>query len=242
MINIVFITSYDNYSRKLINYISSHAIDIKFYNICTSIEETKEIFASDIPNIILLDIDSRPKCCIHYLNNLIDNKGEKYMNSVLFLSNTKYHSINVGNKILNINCTLKSSAFKNILDDIYKIYHKNNIDNKIKFILKYLHFNFSYLGTIYCYEAIKYLCNCSNPYTISLEKFVYSKIAIKYNKTINNIKCNIINSVNLMFYDCDEKILIDFFNGDFGKKTTPKKVIYKIMEKINPPSNKSTIG
>lgn len=89
------------------------------------------------------------------------------------------------------------------------------IKNQIKMELEKLKFNFSYIGTRYLFEALYILITLNLYYNFNLEKDIYPIIANEYGITIHNIKNNIANAIDMMFYDCDEKILKKYMGEYF---------------------------
>lgn len=74
----------------------------------------------------------------------------------------------------------------------------------------------------------------NNGYTskTKLKKDVYPILAKKYKKSINNIKTNIINACDLMYYDCQLDIIEKYFGLVYNEKPTPKYIIATILEKL----------
>lgn len=66
----------------------------------------------------------------------------------------------------------------------------------------------------------------------NLQRDIYPLISKVYNKTINNIKCNINNATESMYYRCESKILREYFKFHDDTKPTAKTVIYTILNKI----------
>ena len=64
----------------------------------------------------------------------------------------------------------------------------------------------------------------------NLEKNVYKYIAIKNNKTLANIKTNIIKATNYVYIHQDKEILYKYFSIHI--KITPKLVISTILNKL----------
>lgn len=101
----------------------------------------------------------------------------------------------------------------------------------IKDELKYLGYNPKYYGTKYLIDAIYILFKNDNEYN-NLKKVVYPVIATKYRKSIQNIKCNIINATNIMVYECDEKKLIQYLGYYDYAKPGPKTIIEAVLSKL----------
>ncbi len=108
---------------------------------------------------------------------------------------------------------------------VRNIHFKKNKENIREFIseeLERLGYNWKYKGTNYLLEAIIYIYKNNNLDLLdNLEKNVYKYISCRYNKSINNVKTNIIKATNYI---------------DKGKwyieKPTPKTVISNILNKL----------
>ena len=103
----------------------------------------------------------------------------------------------------------------------------------IKDELKYLGYNPKYYGTEYLIEAIYILYTNGIDGDDNLKKVVYPIIAKKYNKTIQNIKCNIINSTNMMVYECEENKLLEYLGFFDYYKPGPKKIIEAVLGNLD---------
>lgn len=119
----------------------------------------------------------------------------------------------------------------NSLIDI-KDNEKSSIEYRISQELKKLNYNFSYIGTQYLLEILVLLYNNGYTSKIKLKKDVYPILAKKYKKSINNIKTNIINACDLMYYDCQLDIIEKYFGLVYNEKPTPKLIIATILEKL----------
>lgn len=105
----------------------------------------------------------------------------------------------------------------------------NIVKNKIEKELKKLNYNFSYKGTEYLVYSIIVAYNL-NEDSYDLEHEIYPIVAKEYNESINNIKCNITNATDKMYYDCEEKTLFEYINSN--SKPGPKKIIYAVLQTI----------
>lgn len=121
-------------------------------------------------------------------------------------------------------------------DDVVQImndkYNEIEIKSKIEKELKKLEYNFSYKGTIYLVDAIYVLYNLGNPKDCNLGEEVYPVVAEHFNTVANNIKCNITNSTDKMFYDCEEKVLRAYLKEFSFTKPGPKKIMEAVLKRI----------
>ena len=109
---------------------------------------------------------------------------------------------------------------------------KENIELKEAIIsqLKKINYNFSYIGTEYLVDVIYIIYIEQKVSGYNLEKEIYTLISKKYNTTVKNIKNNILNATDKMYYDCEEKILEEYIG--YNLKPTPKKIIKSILKRI----------
>lgn len=103
------------------------------------------------------------------------------------------------------------------------------VKNEIVKELKKLNYNFSYIGTKYLISSVLVSYKLKKD-EYDLEHEIYPIVAKEYNKSINNIKCNITNATDKMYYDCEEKTLIKYINSN--SKPGPKKIICAVLKKI----------
>lgn len=81
-------------------------------------------------------------------------------------------------------------------------------------------------------DTIYILYTLNMYFNFNLEKDVYPIIANKYGTSSHNIKNNIVNTTDKMYYDCDEKILEDYIDDYDFSKPKPKMVIRAILKRI----------
>lgn len=82
-------------------------------------------------------------------------------------------------------------------------------------------------------EVIYILYTLKMYYNFNLEKDIYPIIVKKYGTSSNNIKNNIENAIEKMFYDCDEKILEDYIDDYDFSKPKSKMIIRAVLKRIN---------
>ena len=105
------------------------------------------------------------------------------------------------------------------------------INKKVIWELSNLGYNFKLKGTQYIVETIMYIYKKKNIDLLdNLEENVYKAIAIKNNKSLSNIKTNIIKSTKFVDTYQNKNILYKYFSLDI--KITTKLVISTILNKI----------
>lgn len=99
--------------------------------------------------------------------------------------------------------------------------------------LNYLGYNPKYYGTEYLIEAIYILYMNGIDGDNNLKKVVYPLISQKYHKSIHNIRCNIINSTDIMICECEESKLMKYLGFFNYSKPGPKKIMEAVLNNIN---------
>ena len=219
--NVLIIEKDMKYCNKLIKVIGS-SFNLKFCIISSYYDEIENIVDEFDFNLIFMNRD------------LIDNFRfilRKYSDITMFINSDK-------EVISNFTYLNKIDNSDEIVSKITKFLNNSmmNCDLKleIKSELRYLGYNPKYYGTKYLLEAIYILIeNEIYNYNGNLEKKIYPIIAKKYGKTVNSIKCNIINATDIMIYECEEEKLLEYLGYYDFSKPGPKKIIESIILKIS---------
>jgi hypothetical protein len=69
--------------------------------------------------------------------------------------------------------------------------------------------------------------------TCNLQKDIYPIISKIFHKSAHNIKCNINNATEAMYYNCNISTLKEYFGFYEDIKPTVKTVIYTVLNKIS---------
>lgn len=225
MINILIVEKDFNYSRKIINMLSSKNNEIRFCGITTTITETLEFIKSNTIDIILIGSHIMQKTNPTYLNNI--------KNSIIILSN--YDEI-LSNTHYSFNSISKKDSISVLNNKINTIVNQNkkipNIDNLKKIIeneLIYLHYNPAYKGFNYLVETILILNNLDD---YNLSKHIYPIVAEKFNTIPENVKYNIRNATEAMYYDCPLETLSAYLGFDISNKPGTKNIIFAVENNI----------
>ena len=240
MINILVVDDNYNYSKNLINIISQEIPKARIYNFCTDGTEAIDIINihQEFIDIILLDLKLPNYDGMQILNYIEKNNLIKYKDSIIIISGETDLLLKISRNEYIHSFINKLSGFDKIKKEIKELieikdFEKNSIEYKVYKELKKLNFNFSYIGTQYLLEAITslydYNVNIKEP---KIEKNIYPIIAKKHKKTVNNIKTNILHTCNLMYYDCEDKTLKQYFEDPYIKKPTPKATIITILNHL----------
>lgn len=210
-------------SINLLNQISAITTHIKIYNIVSTLEECKSIIKKHHINLLLIDnnifehINITDYEIIH--NNvqhiIILKETDPFPQSEKYIYSTSKNIVKTINNIFN-------SSHKNI-DEMQIIFNE----------LKFLGYNLAYYGTKYLAECIYYIFKHYTLYDENTIAEVYPIIAKKYNKNINNIKCNITRATSIMFCECEEEKLKKYLGLCTLPKTGSRLIIQTILNKLH---------
>lgn len=234
MINVIFVGEKIYFWKNLLNKINFTTNNIRVCSIVNNIDEMIHIIKDINFDIILIDLEK-----IKYSEIENNSQIEKYKESIILLLNNKDLK---KLKDIKYNYALKFDI-SNIIKTINKIYilqensilvnKEKDIKNKIEFELAKIGYNFNHLGTIYLLETIYIIYISGKHYDFNLEKDIYPIISEKYGKKTHNIKCNIRNATDIMYYENEEDKIKDYFKDrNFSKPITTKKVILSILAKM----------
>ena len=238
MINILVADDNINYIRTLINNINKKMCT-NLYTIATNGKEVLEEMKKNKIDIILLDLQM-PRCNgLEVLDILSTQYVDDYKNSVIVISN--YYDLYP--KFRNNPCVYsyanKINGIEYVIDEIEKLIKIKKMDKfqwKLKSYiieeLKKINYNFKYNGTRYLMESIMLIIKNEKFDDMNLKRDIFPIIAKNNNKSINNIKVNINNATEMMFYDCSQEKLNDYFGYKVMTKPKTKFVISTIVKKI----------
>ena len=236
MLNLLMIDKNMEHAKSLLNYISENSYEIRVHSIVNNLEEAIDVFNTGLINIAVINLDCEISSIIEALYKINDTYYEKYNKSILILtnkSNTSYKHPYIYSYIdENEDITSLFSKIMEVANHKQITLDNRKLIKKINTELEYIGYNLSYNGTKYIAETIALIYNNYNN-TEKLSKTVYPIIAKKYNKTVNNIKCNINQATTSMFYDCEANRLKDYFKFYSDTKPKPKTVIHTVLNKID---------
>lgn len=225
--------------EQLVNFISTKVSNIRLYYMAHSAQEAIDIINKEIVDIILLDLKLPDMSGIEIINEIENNKIEKYINSIILITGESKMLFQVLNSPYINNYFVKPANLLEISNSINKIMEQKKLDNNANMILEkinnelsILNFNFSYVGTRYLKECIYELYIRKDENLANLSKEIYPIIAKKYNKSVNNIYSNIKQSIKIMYYDCDSIVLTHYFNYSYCVQPKAKEIIFTILNKL----------
>lgn len=213
---------------------------IKISGIATTYKEAIENINNKNFDLILLDlnlIESNGIEVLQYLKNIND---KQYINSVIIISSYPDMILKIRENPFVYTTINKIEIFDKLEETLnsYSILNNKEIYNELiksKIIkqLEYLGYNLSYVGTSYLQDIIYIIIQQNLNTNFNLKKDIYPFLYEKYKKSYNNIKSNINKATEIMYYECDENRLKEYFNvSAIIEKPKPKYVIAHIVKKI----------
>lgn len=216
------------FSKNILNFIISKLKNVQLSYIATTYKESIDILLNNQIDLIFLDLNLPDENALTILDDL------KYMNNIknphiiiisgdAELSKQVYENAYI-HTIIN-KLEPYEDIFRKVKEIIYSIDYTNNYKQIEQFVtteIINLGYNIKYKGTIYIIESIIYIYSKNNfDFVDNLEQNVYKYISYIHNKSINNIKTNIIKATNER-----EKEKMKLY------KLTPKTSIITVLNKI----------
>lgn len=244
MINVLLVENDMNYGKNLINKLARKNKEFRLCGLTNNIKDTISILNNIEIDIILINL------ALSECKKIINLLGMKKCENLVILILNEKNEINIINNGLKRrlnNYIIKSNDIgkdTDIIDSLFILkseihlskkskIKEMKIKSKINEELKYLGYNLEYLGSKYLSEAIYILYITKNYQNCNLERDIYPIIAKKNGKSINNIKCNIKNATNIMYYENEEEKIIEYLKDYNIIKPQPKKIILTILNRIN---------
>lgn len=244
MLNILIADSNIDYAINLMSHINSLSDNIRVINITLDGRETLN-FLNDVNNsvdIVLLDYNTPMYNAMEILDKISEKQQNKYQKSFIITSDNPkvIEKLNSTNNNLIYTCLSRELDVSEIVSYINDVIvckrlqdNVNSLRPSIQSELLYLGYDFSHKGTQYLLDIINMIYLRGESLLENLNKLVYPVIARKYHQSCNNIKCNVIRSTEYMYYNCDEKKLLEYFSFCEPAKPNMKTVINAVITRIN---------
>lgn len=234
MLNILIVENDIIKLKNLINSISGFNLNINFSSIAFNEQEAIDILLIKDIDLVILDFDItniKSSKLINFINN---NNIKKFYCSIIVISNFKfsYEEISVSKNIYVVPYLDKQMLLfymQKLINLKCTIINSNSLKQNIISILNSLAFAAFHYGTIYLIDLI---CEINrNPSLIlNLTKNAYPLLANRYKTSINNIKCNIFQSINNAYFNCSQEIYDNFFGYKVIEKPKTIDLIKKVLE------------
>ncbi len=182
-------------------------------------------------NLILFDYSLLDLTENTILNEIYDNTSNIVAIFEKSISDKKNITSSIFLESVDINSTFLYSNLNNIVTKISKSFETDRVKQYIINELLSIGFDFKYKGTKYLLETILYIYKNKRLELLeNLEENVYKYVANINNKSILNVKTNIIRSTSNMYSYQDKKLIEKYFSINY--KPTPKTIITTIIMKL----------
>lgn len=201
--------------KQLVNSTVSQCNEIYVKYIANTKSEMLEILSRHYVDLLILDIrdfDFTLNELIKKINFLIICQTKL----LIKLVNESYQKVQIEENKIESVCNLLKEIIKN------NRIANCNIKNNILLELTNMGYNLKHIGTYYVLEAIMLIYEANSWDKLdNLQKNIYTVIAKNHNKSLNNIKTNIIKATNLKSR-----------KSGMALEYTPKEVITHILTKF----------
>lgn len=244
MLNILIADSNIDYAINLMSHINSLSDYIRVINITLDGKETLD-FLDNVNNsidIVLLDYNMPIYNAMEIIDKISKKQQSKYQKSFIITCNDPkiIRKLNSANNNLIYTCLSRELDVSEVVSYINDVIvckklqdSSRSLKPSIQSELLYLGYDFSHKGTQYLLDIINMIYLRGESLLENLNKLVYPVIARKYHQSCNNIKCNVIRSTEYMYYNCDEKKLVDYFSFCEPEKPNMKTVINTVIKRIS---------
>lgn len=224
--------------QDLLNYISLYIPDIRISYLAKTGREAIYALNDHHYDIVLIDYKLPIYDGLDILQKLTIAKQDQYKKSIIFLTNDITLSKNILSHNMIFDSFLNTESFSVIISSLKKLVkskqdNENNAYIKTKIIneLQTIGYNLSHNGTHYIAESVL-LIAAFNYDAENLSKNIYPKVSKIYNKSLNNIKTNIITATDAAYKNIDAIILKKYLKIPNNIKPTAKMVINAVLQKI----------
>lgn len=182
-------------------------------------------------NLILFDYSLLDLTENTILNEIYDNTSNIVAIFEKSISDKKNITSSIFLESVDINSTFLYCNLNNIVTKLSKSFETDRVEQYIINELLSIGFDFKYKGTKYLLETILYIYKNKRLELLeNLEENVYKYVANINNKSILNVKTNIIRSTSNMYSYQDKKLIEKYFSINY--KPTPKTIITTIIMKL----------
>lgn len=205
--------------------------NLKIIRIATNNVEILSALKETQFNLILFDYSLLDSTENTILNEIYDNTSNIVAIFEKSISDKKIITSSIFLESFDINSTFLYSNLNNIVTKISKSFETDRVEQYIINELLSIGFDFKYKGTKYLLETILYIYKNKRLELLeNLEENVYKYVANINNKSILNVKTNIIRSTSNMYSYQDKKLIEKYFSINY--KPTPKTIITTIIMKL----------
>ncbi len=231
MVNMLIASKEIFKDAKIFNNISKCSENMRIVAVCFDKKETIEILNKGNIDIAWIDLSDVSE--MDLLNYVNEKQRHKYERSILMTIDS-FNKNDKRNKMI-YDYIIKGNTDEEFIYKIKSMIENKDMDvkrNKVENELRYIGYNQKYVGTNYLIETILELYKARKLMLDNLQRDIYPIIARKYNKSVNNIKCNIRRATECMYYECESNILQKYFGFYYDTKPNAKTVALTVLHKI----------
>lgn len=225
MIKVLIVDNNLNYAQKILNEVLSKIPEINVKYIVTTVHETIEVLRKEEITLILLSSQLQDGTSFDVIKQIKAMNFISEPDIIMISENMHTYNQSVKNQPIFVKTQTGKNIQKTIQNYVYTRKNENEkkqIKDKIISEIKNIGYNFKYIGTIYIIESILYIYMSNNLELFdNLENNVYKYVAFKYQKSLNNIKTNIVKATMKINR-----------NSQIGFDYTPKLVISDVVVRI----------
>lgn len=225
MIKVLIVDNNLNDAQKILNEVLSKIPEINVKYIVTTVHETIEVLRKEEITLILLSSQLQDGTSFDVIKQIKAMNFISEPDIIMISENMHTYNQSVKNQSIYEKTQIGKNIQKTIQNYVYTRKNENEkkqIKDKIISEIKNIGYNFKYMGTIYIIESVLYIYMSNNLELLdNLENNVYKYVAFKYQKSLNNIKTNIVKAT--MKINRNSKISLDY---------TPKLVISDVVVRI----------
>ena len=225
MIKVLIVDNNLNYAQKILNEVLSKIPEINVKYIVTTVHETIEVLRKEEITLILLSSQLQDGTSFDVIKQIKAMNFISEPDIIMISENMHTYNQSVKNQPIFEKTQTGKNIQKTIQNYVYTRKNENEkkqIKDKIISEIKNIGYNFKYIGTIYIIESILYIYMSNNLELLdNLENNVYKYVAFKYQKSLNNIKTNIVKATMKINR-----------NSQIGFDYTPKLVISDVVVRI----------
>lgn len=225
MIKVLIVDNNLNYAPKILNEVLSKIPEINVKYIVTTVHETIEVLRKEEITLILLSSQLQDGTSFDVIKQIKAMNFISEPDIIMISENMHTYDQSVKNQPIFVKTQTGKNIQKTIQNYVYTRKNENEkkqIKDKIISEIKNIGYNFKYIGTIYIIESILYIYMSNNLELLdNLENNVYKYVAFKYQKSLNNIKTNIVKATMKINR-----------NSQIGFDYTPKLVISDVVVRI----------
>ena len=225
MIKVLIVDNNLNYAQKILNEVLSKIPEINVKYIVTTVHETIEVLRKEEITLILLSSQLQDGTSFDVIKQIKAMNFISEPDIIMISENMHTYNQSVKNQPICVKTQTGKNIQKTIQNYVYTRKNENEkkqIKDKIISEIKNIGYNFKYIGTIYIIESILYIYMSNNLELLdNLENNVYKYVAFKYQKSLNNIKTNIVKATMKINR-----------NSQIGFDYTPKLVISDVVVRI----------